>query len=151
MTTSLHSRSCVEFYDAPSMGIAIWGPAAAFSLVAAIITLERYGVFWCILTVSIVVILFYRYRSRTLMSLSTESSLLELTSLGGRMALPFREIKSCSVYGLRTNFMIFVVVRISGRRSPLFFHAGALSTSAGGYVKSINEVRNIMRSINNTT
>jgi hypothetical protein len=148
MISSLHSRSCVEFYDAPSMGVAIWGPAAAFSLVIAIITLERCGVFWCISAVLMVIILFYRYRSRTLMSLTAESSSLELASLGGRVILPFQEIKSCSVYGLRTNFMIFVVVRVAGRRWPLFFHAGALSTSVGGYVESINEVRNIMRFIN---
>jgi hypothetical protein len=133
------------------MGVVIWGPAAGFSLVIAIFLFKNVGVIASVASVFIIFFLFYRCRLRILMSLGIYPNLMEVVSLGGRAVFDYKEIKSCSAYGLRTNVMLFVVVRISGRRLPLLFHTGVMSTSAGGYTETIKSVKLMMDTVNGET
>jgi hypothetical protein len=131
----------IKFYDAQSMGVAIYGPAVGFSLLAGFFFKEKFGVIVAIFAILTVLIFFLNLRRRTLLSMRLESDSIELVTLGERYAFRIGEIRSCCICGIYAAFTFILFIRIAGRWLPVFFQAGAFSTSVGGYRESVQQAK----------
>jgi hypothetical protein len=135
----------LDFYDAPSMGVTIYIPAACFSLLGAIFFYEKFGVAVAAASVFVIFLLFQNWRKRILVSMRIQGDSIELVALGGRHALKIDQIESCAICGIRLAFTIFIVIRINGR-FPIFFQACAMSTNSGGYMESNKQLKLMIQS-----
>jgi hypothetical protein len=137
----------VQFNDSHSMGVTIWLPAVGFSFLSAVLLYEKFNFVASILSFVAIFLIFLHMRRRLLTTLKFEQGVIEFSSLGGVHSFPFDQIISCSVHGVHAAFTLFMTIRIKGRRWPIMFQAGALSTSAGDYKESIKQVRLIFRTV----
>lgn len=70
---------------------------------------------------------------------------IEFQTLGGVHFFAADRIKAGAVHGLRPAFSLFLVIRLADRLLPFVLFAGALSTSAGGYKDTIEQLRKMLK------